>query len=71
VRVTASVVDLGASRVGYAFVFEKDRAGKWTEVARGRMATVHVKQDSAGRMEAEPMPAKTRAALGAAGLPTA
>jgi hypothetical protein len=31
------------------------------------MSTVHVKQDSAGRMEAEPVPAAVRAALGATG----
>jgi hypothetical protein len=49
--------------VTYEFVFEKDRAGKWTEVARGRMSTVHVKQDSAGRMEAEPVPEKVRDVL--------
>jgi hypothetical protein len=49
--------------VTYEFVFEKDRAGKWTEVARGRMSTVHVKQDSAGRMEAEPVPEKVRNVL--------
>lgn len=69
VRISASVIELGGSRVGYAFVFEKDRAGKWTEVARGRMITVHVKQDSAGRMEAEPMPEATRSALAATMTP--
>ena len=60
VRVTGSVADVGKTSVTYEFVFEKDRAGKWTEVARGRMSTVHVKQDSAGRMEAEPVPEKVR-----------
>jgi acyl-CoA thioesterase FadM len=65
VRITASVVELGATHATYDFVFEKDRAGRWTEVARGRMTTVHVRQDSAGRMEAESIPAATRAALGA------
>jgi acyl-CoA hydrolase len=63
VRVTGSVADVGTTSVTYEFVFEKDRAGKWTEVARGRMSTVHVKQDSAGRMEAEPVPEKVRNVL--------
>lgn len=63
VRITGSVSELGATHATYDFVFEKDRAGRWTEVARGRMTTVHVRQDSAGRMEAEPIPANTRAAL--------
>jgi acyl-CoA hydrolase len=63
VRVTGSVADVGTTSVTYEFVFEKDRAGKWTEVARGRMSTVHVKQDSAGRMEAEPVPEKVRDVL--------
>jgi len=65
VRVTGSVVEVGAMSVGYEFVFEKDRAGKWTEVARGRMTTVHVRQDAEGRMEAETVPAGVRAVLGA------
>jgi len=65
VRVTGSVVEVGAMSVGYEFVFEKDRAGKWTEVARGRMTTVHVRQDAEGRMEAETVPAAVRAVLGA------
>jgi YbgC/YbaW family acyl-CoA thioester hydrolase len=65
VRVTGSILEVGNTSVGYQFVFEKDRAGKWTEVARGRMTTVHVRQDSSGRMEAEPVPAAVRAALGA------
>jgi acyl-CoA thioester hydrolase len=63
VRITGTVTELGPSLVAYAFVFEKDRAGRWTEVARGEMSTVHVSQDSAGRMEALPMPEKTRVAL--------
>jgi YbgC/YbaW family acyl-CoA thioester hydrolase len=67
VRVTGSILEVGNTSVGYQFVFEKDRAGKWTEVARGRMTTVHVRQDSSGRMEAEPVPAAVRAALGATG----
>jgi YbgC/YbaW family acyl-CoA thioester hydrolase len=67
VRVTGSILEVGNTSVGYQFVFEKDRAGKWTEVARGRMTTVHVRQDSSGRMEAEPVPAAARAALGAIG----
>jgi acyl-CoA thioester hydrolase len=65
VRVTGIILELGASSVGYEFVFEKDRAGKWTEVARGKMTTVHVRQDAAGRMEAEAMPEPVRAVLGA------
>jgi YbgC/YbaW family acyl-CoA thioester hydrolase len=65
VRVTGTVVELGTASVGYEFVFEKDRAGKWTEVARGRMTTVHVRQDAAGRMEAEAVPEAVRAVLGA------
>ncbi|HRE08627.1 MAG TPA: thioesterase family protein [Opitutaceae bacterium] len=64
VRITASVAAVGTTSVSYEFVFEKDRAGRWTEVARGTMSTVHVRQDSAGRMEAEPVPAAVRAALG-------
>ncbi len=63
VRISGSVVELGNTSVTYEFVFHKDRAGKWTEVARGRMTTVHVRQDSAGRMEAEPMPDVVRAAF--------
>jgi YbgC/YbaW family acyl-CoA thioester hydrolase len=65
VRVTGTVVELGTASVGYEFVFEKDRAGKWTEVARGRMTTVHVRQDAAGRMEAEAVPEAVRAVPGA------
>jgi acyl-CoA thioesterase FadM len=65
VRVTATIAELGNTHATYDFVFEKDRAGRWTEVARGRMTTVHVRQDPAGRMEAEPIPAPTRTALSA------
>jgi YbgC/YbaW family acyl-CoA thioester hydrolase len=64
VRVTSTVVELGTTSVSYEFVFEKDRAGKWTEVARGRMATVHVRQDAEGRMEAEAVPEAVRTVLG-------
>jgi acyl-CoA thioester hydrolase len=64
VRVTGTVAGLGASSATYDFVFEKDRAGKWTEVARGKMSTVHVRQDTAGRMEAETLPDAVRATLG-------
>ncbi len=63
VRITGAIVDAGQASLAFEFVFEKDRAGKWTEVARGRMTTVHVRQDSTGRMEAEPMPEAVRAAL--------
>jgi YbgC/YbaW family acyl-CoA thioester hydrolase len=63
VRITSSIVALGETSVTYEFVFHKDRAGKWTEVANGRMTTVHVRQDTTGRMEAEPIPTDTRAAL--------
>jgi acyl-CoA thioester hydrolase len=63
VQVVASVVELGDTSVTYEFVFQKDRAGKWTEVARGRMTTVHVRQDAAGRLEADPIPARVREAL--------
>jgi YbgC/YbaW family acyl-CoA thioester hydrolase len=64
VRITATLSEVGNTSVTYDFVFHKDRAGKWTEVAKGRMSTVHVRQDSTGRMEAEPIPAETREALG-------
>jgi acyl-CoA thioester hydrolase len=64
VRITASLATVGETSFTYEFAFHKDRAGKWTEVAKGRMSTVHVRQDSAGRMEAEPIPAETRTALG-------
>lgn len=60
VRVRGTVEAVGDSSLTYEFVFEKDRAGRWTEVARGRMTTVHVRQDSTGRMEAESMPAAVR-----------
>ena len=63
VRVSGVVLATGTSSVSYEFVFEKDRAGKWTEVARGKMTTVHVRRDAEGRMEAEPLPAGVRAAL--------
>jgi len=65
VRVTGTVIEVKNVSVTYEFTFEKDRAGKWTEVARGRMATVHVRQDAEGRMEADPLPANVRAAFGA------
>lgn len=61
VRVRGTIEAVGDSSLTYEFVFEKDRAGRWTEVARGRMATVHVRQDSTGRMEAESMPPAVRA----------
>ena len=64
VRITSSITAFGDTSVTYEFVFHKDRAGKWTEVANGRMTTVHVLQDASGRMEAEPIPADTRVALG-------
>jgi acyl-CoA thioester hydrolase len=63
VRISGAVVELGNTSATYEFVFHKDRAGKWTEVARGRMTTVHVRQDSTGRMEAEPMPDRVRTAF--------
>lgn len=63
VRISAAVVAVGTTSATYEFVFEKDRSGKWTEVARGKMTTVHVRQDSKGRMEAEPVPGEVRAAL--------
>jgi acyl-CoA thioesterase FadM len=65
VRVTGTVIEVKNVSVAYEFIFEKDRAGKWTEVARGRMTTVHVRQDAEGRMEADPLPANVRAAFGA------
>lgn len=64
VRVTARVTEIGETGVSYEFLFEKDRAGTWTEIARGRMSTVHVKQDAAGRMQADPVPPAVRSALG-------
>jgi acyl-CoA thioester hydrolase len=63
VRVRGTIEAVGESSLTYGFVFEKDRSGRWTEVARGRMTTVHVRQDQAGRMEAEPMPDTVRAAF--------
>lgn len=69
VRIRASVEEVGASSLAYAFVFEKDRGGRWTEVAHGKMATVHVRKDAAGRMESEPMPPAIRAAFTVAGTP--
>ncbi len=64
VRITGSIAALGDTSVSYEFIFHKDRAGKWTEVANGRMSTVHVRQDATGRMEAEAIPPEVRAALG-------
>jgi acyl-CoA thioester hydrolase len=63
VRVRGSVEAVGASSLAFAFIFEKNRGGRWTEVARGRMTTAHVRQDAAGRMEAEPMPVAVHAAF--------
>ena len=67
VRISVSAVAIGTTSVTYEFVFEKDRAGKWTEVARGKMTTVHVRQDATGRMEAEPITHAVREALSPAG----
>lgn len=66
VRIRATVEEVGASSLAYGFVFEKDRAGRWTEVARGRMTTIHVRKDAASRMEAEPMPETVHAAFATA-----
>jgi acyl-CoA thioester hydrolase len=63
VRVRATIEEVGTSTLAYAFVFEKDRGGRWTEVARGKMTTAHVRQDTTGRMEAEAMPAAVHAAF--------
>jgi YbgC/YbaW family acyl-CoA thioester hydrolase len=63
IRVTAEVIELTNSTITYKFLFQKDRSGKWTEVAHGKMTTVHVKQDSKGRMEAEPFPENVLRAL--------
>ncbi|MDQ5980630.1 MAG: acyl-CoA thioester hydrolase [Verrucomicrobiota bacterium] len=63
VRIRATLEEVSDSSLAYGFIFEKDRAGRWTEVARGRMTTVHVRQDRAGRMESEPMPPTVRAAF--------
>ncbi len=63
VRIRASLEAVGDNSLAYAFVFEKDRAGRWTEVAQGKMTTIHVRKDAAGRMEAEPMPPAVRAAF--------
>lgn len=63
VRVRGTIDEVGESSLTFSFVFEKDRAGRWTEVARGRMTTVHVRQDETGRMEAERMPEAVRAAF--------
>jgi acyl-CoA thioesterase FadM len=63
VRIVATAEVSGDSALAYSFRFEKDRAGRWTEVAHGQMTTTHVRKDTAGRMEAEPMPAAIRAAF--------
>ena len=63
VRIRATLDEAGESSLGYSFVFEKDRPGRWTEVASGRMTTVHVRKDATGRMESEAMPAAVRAAF--------
>ncbi len=63
VRIRATIEETGATSLAYAFVFEKDRAGRWTEVAHGRMTTIHVRKDAAGRMEAEATPAPVRTAF--------
>lgn len=63
VRIRATIDEVGDSSLAYSFVFEKDRAGRWTEVATGRMTTIHVRKDATGRMESEPMPASVRAAF--------
>jgi YbgC/YbaW family acyl-CoA thioester hydrolase len=62
-RICATLEEVSDSTLAYSFVFEKDRAGRWTEVARGTMTTIHVRMDAAGRMESEPMPAAIRAAF--------
>jgi len=61
--VRGTIEAVAESSLTYGFVFEKERSRRWTVVARGRMTTVHVRQDQAGRMEAEPMPAAVRAAF--------
>jgi len=63
VRITGTLIELGTTSLTYEFSFHKDRAGKWTQVALGRMSTVHVRQDESGRMEAEPISAPTVAAF--------
>ncbi len=63
IRVRGTIEAVAESSLTYGFVFEKERSRRWTVVARGRMTTVHVRQDQAGRMEAEPMPAAVRAAF--------
>ena len=63
VRITGSLGEVAPTSLGFEFLFQKDRAGKWTEVARGQMTTVHVRQDATGRMEAEPVPDAVRAAF--------
>lgn len=66
VRIRATVAEVGEHSLSYTFVFEKDRAGRWTEVARGGMSTIHVRKDATGRMEVEAMPSAVRAAFAAA-----
>ncbi len=64
VRIVGTIEEVGDSSLAYAFTFEKDRAGRWTPVAHGKMTTTHVRKDAAGRMEAEAMPTTVRAAFG-------
>lgn len=63
VRIVATLEEVSESSLAYAFVFAKDRAGRWTDVAHGKMTTVHVSKDAEGRMESEPMPDAVRAAF--------
>lgn len=63
IRIRATLAEVGDNSLGYRFVFEKDRAGRWTEVATGEMTTTHVRKDATGRMESEPVPAAVRAAF--------
>jgi YbgC/YbaW family acyl-CoA thioester hydrolase len=63
VRVNATISKLSENSLCYEYIFEKDRAGKWTQIASGRMTTVHVKQNSGGIMEAEPYPDNIRIAF--------
>jgi len=63
VRVNAKIKKVNDTSLAYNFIFEKDRAGKWTTVASGTMTTVHVKQHKEGLMEAEPFPTTIDAAI--------
>ena len=56
VRVNATISKLSENSLCYEYIFEKDRAGKWTQIASGRMTTVHVKKILAASWKQNPIP---------------